>query len=158
MFNWYGFSFSLLLSGYYLPKKHKRFAIYIDGRIREDPVPFREFPSRLLRRQPQLDPVLPLFTEVLDRMWALYDPLAASAIFNDALAFMTGSCLEPELEKQPFIQGVDRFPWFMRDWTGASVAFSMFAFVKGKNYNILDVLQALPDMNFWTCVVNDLFS
>ncbi|GJJ13610.1 hypothetical protein Clacol_007866 [Clathrus columnatus] len=91
----------------------KTFAIYVDDKVAKDPVPFQEFGARLLRRQPQLDLILNVFTEVLDRMWDLYDPLAASTILNSTLAFVTGCCIEPELENLPRIQGVERFSWYI---------------------------------------------
>jgi len=134
------------------------FAIYTDDKVARDPIPFREFGSRLLRRQQQLDPVLNVFTEVLDRMWDLYDPLAASAILNNALAFVTGCCIEPELDNLPLIQGVERFSWYIRDLTGVAIAFALFSFTKRGNFNMLNVIQALPDMNYWISLTNDLLS
>lgn len=134
------------------------FAIYIDDRVTKDPLPFREFGSRLVRRQPQLDNVLTQFTEVLDRMWDMYDPLAASAIFNHTMQFVTGCCIEPELEKTPLKAGIERFPWYIRDLTGVSVAFSLFGFVKRENFDMMRIIQAIPDMNFWVALTNDLLS
>lgn len=136
----------------------QRFCIYADDQVTRDPIPFQEFGSRLLRRQQQLDPVLTNFTEVLERMWDLYDPLAASVMFNHTLGFITGCCIEPELETLPLKQGVDRFSWYIRDLTGIAIAFSLFPFTKKGKFNMLQVIQALPDMNFWVCATNDLLS
>lgn len=91
-------------------------------------------------------------------MWDFYDPLAASAILNHTLNFVTGCCIEPELEKIPLKPGIERFPWYIRDLTGVSIAFSLFAFIKRGNFDMMKVIQALPDMNFWVGVTNDLLS
>ncbi|GJJ15977.1 hypothetical protein Clacol_010256 [Clathrus columnatus] len=124
----------------------------------KDPTPFREFASRLLRGQQQLDPILTALTETLGRMWDSYDPLTASAIFNDTLSYVTGTCIEPELHRLPLVQGIDRFSWYIRDLTGASNAYGLFPFTKNGNFNMLNVVQALPSMNFWICLTNDLLS
>ncbi|GJJ15978.1 hypothetical protein Clacol_010257 [Clathrus columnatus] len=139
-------------------KKNVAFGVYIDDKVTKDPAPFKEFASRLIRNQQQLDPILTAFTEVLGRMWDSYDPLAASAIFDDALSFVTGTCIEPELHRLPLVQGINRFSWYIRDLTGASNAYGLFPFTKSGNFNMLNVVQALPDMNFWTCLTNDLLS
>ncbi|GJJ09056.1 hypothetical protein Clacol_003278 [Clathrus columnatus] len=142
LFTWYGY----------------RFGVYMDDRIIKDPIPFREFGARILRNQQQLDPVLAAYTEVLNHMWDLYDPMVASIIFNNTLNFVTGSCIEPEIQKVSIVQGVDRFGWYIRDLTGVGIAFALFPYTKTGNFDILSVIQAIPDMNFWLSTANDLLS
>lgn len=91
-------------------------------------------------------------------MWDLYDPLAASAIFNSTLNFITGSCIEPELKNIPLKNGIERFPWYIRDLTGLAVGYSLLGFVKSGGFDMIKIIQALPDMNFWVDICNDLLS
>lgn len=91
-------------------------------------------------------------------MLGTYDPLIANSMLGSLLAFVNGCCIEPELESLPQVQGGGRFSEYIRDLTGHSIAYTLFPFTKRGDFNLLDVIQALPDMNFWTNVTNDLLS
>ncbi|KAF8586475.1 terpenoid synthase [Ramaria rubella] len=134
------------------------FTLYADDMAPKDPKAFRSFEQRFLCGQPQLDPVLDALVEVLLRMWELYDPLCANYIVISTLEFITATSLEPELDTFPLVQGVRRFPWFIRNGTGVGTAFAFMIFTKSAKIDPVKYLQAIPDMNFWIALTNDVLS
>jgi Trichodiene synthase (TRI5) len=135
-----------------------RYHIYVDDMAPKDPTNFIGFEERFLSGQPQLDPVLDALVEVLMRMWDFYDPFCANSIIVSSFEFFSSTCLEPDLERLPVVQGTERFSWYLRERTGVAVAFSLMTFTKSSRINTMAFVQAVPDMTFWICVSNDLFS
>lgn len=135
----------------------ERFNIYIEERLSKDAQPFEEFGRRLLSSQPQLDPVLTVYAEVLHAMWKFYDPMIAALMFNSSLQFIAFSCLEPQIEKIQLIPEGDRFAWFIRDATGIP-GYGLLNFTKEENFTAMDIIQALPYFSFWFSAVNDILS
>ncbi|KAF8584202.1 terpenoid synthase [Ramaria rubella] len=134
------------------------FLIYADDMAPRDPSTFGVFEQRFLRGQPQLNPVLDALVEVLLRTWELYDPFCANYIVLSAIEFFTATCLEPELETLPLIQGAHRFPWFIRSGSGIATAFGCMMFTKSNKIDIMKYVRVIPDMNFWIAVTNDVLS
>ncbi|KAF8576474.1 terpenoid synthase, partial [Ramaria rubella] len=134
------------------------FLIYVDDMAPKDPSTFSVFEQRFLRGQPQLNPVLDALVEVLLCMWELYDPFCANYIVASTFEFLTATCLEPELETLPLIQGAQRFPWFIRNGTGVATAFACMIFTKSGRFDIMKYVRAIPDMNFWIALTNDVLS
>ena len=124
----------------------------------KDPNTFMVFQQRFLSGQPQLNPVLDALGETLTRLWDLYDPLCANSIIVSVFEFLTATCMEPKLERLPRIRSTQRFPWFIRERNGVGVAYALFMFAKSSRTDIMEFIQAIPDMNFWIDATNDLMS
>ena len=124
-----------------------------------DPVTLKQFVQRYLRGNPQLNPVLTAFGEVLMNMWDLYDELSTISIIANTFEFITSSCLEPELDKSPpIVEGIRRFPWFIRQKSGLGAGFALQLFTKSDSFMIMEILKAIADMDYWISLSNDLLS
>jgi hypothetical protein len=132
--------------------------IYIDDMSSRDVGPFAVFEQRLLRGLPQLNAVLDALADVLFRMCDQYETPTANSILTATFEFVNSTCIEPDIETLPLVRGCTRFPWFLRDRTGVAIAFALMLFPKSKRIGVTDYIQALPDMNFWISVTNDLLS
>jgi hypothetical protein len=132
--------------------------IYVDDMAYRDLTHSTMFEQRFLSGQPQLDPVLDALVEVLLGMWKQYEPLCANSIIVTAFEFFTFNYIEREVETMPLVRSAHRFPWFLRYRTGISPAYTFMLFTKARNVNILEYIQAVPDMNHWISVTNDLLS
>lgn len=134
------------------------YLIYVDDMAHKDPSSFSVFEQRFLRGQPQLNPVLDALIDVLLRMWDLYDPLCANSIIASTFEYFTSTCIEPDIERLPLIRGTQRFSWFVRERTGVATAFALMMFTKSTQIDMMEYIQAMPDMNFWICLTNDVLS
>ncbi|KIJ56159.1 hypothetical protein M422DRAFT_150404, partial [Sphaerobolus stellatus SS14] len=133
---------------------------YVEEEGTKDPYPIQSFQQRFLSGKPQMDPVLDVLAEVLHLFWDYYDPLCCNGLIASALIFMTGSCIEISLDTMtiPLVPNVTRFAWFMRDGTGIARSFATFGFTKSRGMQAMDFIQAVPDMEYWMNVGNDLIS
>ncbi|KAF8462081.1 isoprenoid synthase domain-containing protein [Gautieria morchelliformis] len=132
--------------------------IYVDDMAPKNPSSFIEFEHRFLSGRPQLDPVLDAFASVLLRMWDLYDPLCANSIIVAAFELISISCIEPEIEKLPLVQGAQEFSWFVRHRSGAGPAYALMSFTKSSQIDMMEYIQAVPFMDRWICLTNDILS
>ncbi|KAF8576486.1 terpenoid synthase, partial [Ramaria rubella] len=133
--------------------------IYVDDRAARGITPFSVFEQRFVCGQQQLDPVLNALTDVLRKMWEQYEPLCANLIIGSTGDFITSHCIEPRLETLASIRDMpERFPWFMRNRSGAGVAYAGMVFPRSVKVDIMKYIQAIPDMNFWIDVTNDILS
>ena len=135
-----------------------RYILYVDDMAPKDPGPFRVFQQRFLNGQPQLNPVLDALVGVMMRFWDLYDPLCANSIIAFTFEFVTSTSMQTDLEKLSLVRGTQRFPMFLRDRTGASIPYALLMFTKSTQIDLMEYFQALPDMNFWINIVNDILS
>lgn len=131
---------------------------YVDDMAAKEVDVFSSFQQRFLRSLPQLNDVLTAFADLLLCMCDQYDTITANSIISATFEFVNSSCIEPEIETLSLIQGVARFPLFLRDRTGVSTSFALMLFPLGKGIGVKDYIQALPDMIFWISVTNDLLS
>ncbi|KAF9465969.1 isoprenoid synthase domain-containing protein [Collybia nuda] len=134
------------------------YMFYVDDMASRDVDSFAPFQQRFLRRSPQLDPVLTAFADLLLRMCDQYDTITANSIISATFEFVNSTCIEPDLERMPLVQGVLRFPLFVRDRTGVSTSFALMLFPFSKKILVTGYIQALPDMIFWVSLSNDLLS
>jgi len=149
-----------------LPIEEKRIVVlflwyltYVEDQAINDPTPFGQFVQRFGRGLPQLDPILDAFADVLHQIWEQWDNLSANIIIGSALTFMTFSCIELSLDKLgPPVPGNSRFAWFLREGTGIAKSFGSFAFSKTNNLSVMDYAQAIPDIEYWLNLTNDLLS
>jgi Trichodiene synthase (TRI5) len=135
-----------------------RYLFYVDDMAPKDPSSFSGFQQRFLSGQPQLNPILDALAKVLLRMWDLYDPLCANTIIISAFEMVTMCCMEPEIEKLPLVRGVRRFPWYVRQRNGVGPAYGFMVFPKSTQINIMEYIHAIPDMDRWICLTNDILS
>ncbi|KIY53417.1 terpenoid synthase, partial [Fistulina hepatica ATCC 64428] len=135
------------------------YVIYIDDTAPKKPQAFEEFEYRILHNLPQLDPVLRAFEVILKRMWDIYDPPCARSIFSSVMQFTVFACIEPTMQQTgELVVGAQRLPWFIRQRSGLGVAYACFTFPKNLNLPFMEYVQAIPDMEYWIDVANDLFS
>jgi Trichodiene synthase (TRI5) len=123
-----------------------------------DPSSFIGFQQRFLSGQPQLNPVLDAFAVVLLRMWDLYDPPGANTIVTAVFEFVSICCIEPDIEKLPMVRGAKRFSSYVRHCTGVGSGFAVLTFPKSTQINIMEYLHAVPEMDLWVCLSNDVLS
>ncbi|ETW80864.1 putative terpene cyclase [Heterobasidion irregulare TC 32-1] len=134
------------------------YMIYIDDMVSKDPTPVVAFQERFLRRQPQLDPVLDAAAEVFMRIYQYYDAYAANCIITSALEFLTFFSVEAKIQEFPLVRKAHRFPWFLRERTGVAEGFAFLMFPKRLGVDIMEYIQAMPDMVIWIDLANDLLS
>ena len=132
--------------------------VYIDDMVSKDPTPVVAFQERFLRRQPQLDPVLDAAAEVFMRIYQYYDAYAANCIITSALEFLTFFSVEAKIQELPLVRKAYRFPWFLRERTGVAEGFAFLMFPKRLGVDIMEYIQAMPDMVIWIDLANDLLS
>ncbi|KIJ55725.1 hypothetical protein M422DRAFT_151602, partial [Sphaerobolus stellatus SS14] len=135
-----------------------RFIIYVDDQVSTQGHSIQSFQRRCLSGQCQTDPILDALMDVFHRLWDYYDTLSCNGIIRSALTFMTSSCIEKSLETVPLVPNVTRFPWYIREATGLATAYATFGFTKSQGFQAMDFIQALPDMEYWIDLVNDLLS
>lgn len=116
------------------------------------------FEQRFLRGLPQLDPILDALVCVLLDMCDQYDTHSANSIISATFEFINTTCLEPALKALKPIRGATLFPWFLRDRTGDSVAYALMIFPESRNLDFVARFQALPYMNIWISLTNDILS
>jgi Trichodiene synthase (TRI5) len=136
----------------------RRFIIYVDDKASKDVAAFGAFEQRFLRGEPQLEPVLIAFAEVIIKLCNQYDTLTANAILTATFEFVNSNCMEPVIASVPLSRDAGRFPWYLRDQTGIGKAYALMAFPKTKKIHITDYIQAVPDMNYWIAAINDFLS
>jgi hypothetical protein len=135
-----------------------RLAIYVDDMAAKDAALLGVFELRFLRGLPQLHPVLQAFSETIIPLCDQYDTLTANIILTATFDFVNSTCVEHVMASMPLVRDAKRFPWFLRDQTGIGKAFGLFGFSKSTQIHITDYIQALPDINYWICAVNDFLS
>ena len=116
------------------------------------------FEQRFLSGKPQLHPILNALAGMLLCMWDFYDPLCANTIIAWTFEYLTTACIEPDIERLPLVRGTQRFSWFVRRRTGMAIAFAVGIFTKSTQIDMMEYIQAVPDMDFWTCLTNDILS
>ena len=99
-----------------------------------------------------------MYAESIVSLCDQYDTLAANVILTSSFEFINSMRMEQAIESVPLIGNAGSFPWFLRDQTGGGKAYAFMVFPKSKNLAITDYMQAVPDMNYWISVTNDLLS
>ena len=130
----------------------------MDDKAPKDPIPFRAFQQRFLSGEPQLNPVLDALVDALMRTWDLFDPLCANSIIAFTFEFVTSTSMQADVEKLSLSRGAQRFSWFFRERSGVPTSYTLFMFAKSTQIDIMEYFQAIADMNFWMCLVNDILS
>ena len=124
----------------------------------KDITAFAVFEERFLRGLPQLDPVLDAYADVIISLYDHYDTLVANVILTATFDFVNSSCMERTVECLPLVREAGRFPWYLRDQTGIGKPFALFMFTKTSQIPLADFILAIPEMNYWICIINDLLS
>lgn len=89
-----------------------------------------------------------------------FDPLLANLIVSCTLDFVTSNLLDnrPEFQDMEVSKHGGSFPYFFRNMSGLTTAFSCFSFPKTGYPDIGLFLEALPDMALYNNIVNDVLS
>lgn len=99
------------------------------------------------------------FPSITGQYW---DPLLANLIVSCTLDFVTSNLLDhrPEFQDMAVSPHVGNlFPYFFRNMSGLTTAFSCFSFPKTGGYPDIGLfLEALPDMALYNNIVNDVLS
>ena len=135
-----------------------RYLLYVDELAPINAAPIIAFKGRLLRRQPQLDPVLNALPAIFARFYDLYEPFPADLMFSSFLEFISGTALEPQTKNLPLVRCADRFPLYLRELSGIGEAYAHMIFPKRLGVSIVEYIEAVPDMVIWIDLSNDLLS
>ncbi|KAF5384106.1 hypothetical protein D9615_003346 [Tricholomella constricta] len=134
------------------------FLIYIDDVSAKDIAPFIAFEQRFLEGIPQMDPVLDAMASLLKRMFHQYSAFHANSIINATFECINGTCIEPALVGIHLGRSSPRFPQFLRDRTGFSIAYALMVFPTSRPLDYVVCFQAMADMDVWISLTNDILS
>lgn len=134
------------------------YVTYIDDMVANDGTSVTAFQERFYRRQPQSDPVLDALSDIFLKFYDMNDPLSSNLIITCTLEFLTSSVIEPQTGAVQLVRDAWRFPWFMRERTGFGESWAHLVFPKRLGVNLMDYIEAVPDMTFWIDITNDILS
>ncbi|KAG5644086.1 hypothetical protein DXG03_009105 [Asterophora parasitica] len=141
------------------PALYTWFLIYIDDVSAHDITAFLAFEERFLQGLPQLDPVLDAMALLLKGLYQHYTPFHANSIINATFECINGTCIEPSLQGVQFDHSPPRFPQFLRDRTGFSIAYALMVYPTAtRALDYVTCFQAMADMDIWISLMNDILS
>jgi hypothetical protein len=104
----------------------------------------QEFNSRYAKNLPQKLKMLDDFAALLAEVHEIWPPIVANLIITSTLNLVTALLLERETAGMKISRDAISYPYFTRNMSGASDAYSLFAFPPG--LPIRCYVQAIPDM------------
>ncbi|KAF7368575.1 Longiborneol synthase [Mycena venus] len=113
----------------------------------------------LLGRQPE-DRAMARFQELLAKFYDIWDPVCANLMFSGALEFVNGNILERRENVCEMDVRALASPWpkYWRTKSGGAPGFSAGIFPKENHPDITKYIQALPDIDDYVGLVNDILS
>ncbi|THU86671.1 terpenoid synthase [Dendrothele bispora CBS 962.96] len=134
--------------------------IFIDDLSRRIPSAITEFQHRILLNKPQLDPALAQFPRILSQLYWHWDHICANSMVCAALEFISGTAMEDKDEIQRMVPHPAALNWprFLRMKTGIAPAYSYAVFPKSHHPDTSVFVQALPDMDDFINLGNDILS
>ncbi|KAJ7639232.1 hypothetical protein FB45DRAFT_905031 [Roridomyces roridus] len=122
--------------------------------------PLESFTRLMYARQPQQHHVLDGFANTLLRLYDHYEPYVADAMVMSACTFIDGSCLEVRSLTKRVSTKVDAklWPYYCRSLSGISGFYSYACFPKKDHPDVVDYVQAIPEMLIFTNFLNDVLS
>ncbi|KAF5345287.1 hypothetical protein D9758_008417 [Tetrapyrgos nigripes] len=130
--------------------------ILIDDLSKRMPSAITEFQQRILLNQPQVDPALDRFPQILNNLYLHWDPVCANMMVCSAYDFIVGTILE-DRRMVPH-QAAIHWPKFLRLKSGVANAYALATFPKDRHPDLSVYVQALPDMSDFINFVNDILS
>ncbi|GLB41045.1 hypothetical protein LshimejAT787_0902600 [Lyophyllum shimeji] len=122
--------------------------------------PLTAFQGRFHARKPQLHPVLDCYAHFMLRLYDHYEPFVADAMVMSSVTFMAGSCLEVRSLSKGIPQSKDAklWPYFVRNLSGISGFYAYACFPKKDHPDVVDYVQAIPEILVFTNFLNDVLS
>lgn len=128
----------------YFIAKNTVFFFYTEDLCERDPEAVGRFQERFSRGQKQPDPILDQWAELLKTAFDFWPSLCASAIVASMLDYMYGTYLEAVTPNLKVNEAATRYPWFVRQRTGAGIAYANFVFPKALNKEAASFVQVMP--------------
>ncbi|KAJ7107924.1 Trichodiene synthase [Mycena epipterygia] len=124
------------------------------------PTALQDFQRGLVQGQVPENPVLRHFSLHLRDMYLYWDPVVANCIVCAALEFVNGCVLESRAEIRAMAVSplAERWPSFLRAKTGVAAAYTLMIFPQSENVDIAQFMQAVPDINVFIELSNDVLS
>lgn len=122
--------------------------------------PLTAFQGRFHARKPQLHPVLDCYAHFMLRLYDHYEPYVADAMVMSSVTFIAGSCLEVRSLSKGVPQCMDAklWPYFVRNLSGISGFYAYACFPKKDHPDVVDYVQAIPEILVFTNFLNDVLS
>ncbi|KZV77247.1 terpenoid synthase [Peniophora sp. CONT] len=119
-----------------------------------------DFQRRFHSRLPQLHPVLDRYANYMLKLYAHYESYVASAMIMSSCAFMDASYLELRALTKPGPTKSDAklWPYYIRNLSGVPVFYSFACFPQKDHPDLVNYIQAIPDMLIFTNFLNDVLS
>ncbi|KAF8160349.1 hypothetical protein K438DRAFT_1985778 [Mycena galopus ATCC 62051] len=116
------------------------------------------FQSRFYARQPQIHPALDCYARFMLRLYDHYEPYVADAMILSSCTFINGSCLEVRAlnKRVPTKCDAKLWPYYVRSLSGISGFYSYACFPKKDHPDVVDYVQAIPEMLIFTNFLNDV--
>ncbi|KAJ7137162.1 hypothetical protein C8R44DRAFT_608381 [Mycena epipterygia] len=115
------------------------------------------FQARFHARQPQLHPVLDCYAGFMLRLYDHYEPYVADAMIMSSCTFINGSCLEVRALTKRVAAKSDAklWPYYVWSLSGISGFYSFACFPKKDHPDVVDYVQAIPEILIFTNFLND---
>ncbi|KAF8066773.1 isoprenoid synthase domain-containing protein [Lyophyllum atratum] len=122
--------------------------------------PLTAFQGRFHARKPQLHPVLDCYAHFMLRLYDHYEPYVADAMVMSSVTFIAGSCLEVRSLSKGIPQSTDAklWPYYVRNLSGISGFYAYACFPKKDHPDVVDYVQAIPEILVFTNFLNDVLS
>jgi hypothetical protein len=135
-----------------------RFFFYIDDRGCE--IPVESYQQRLVLGLPSEDPALAHYSETLGTLYNHWDPVCANLMVCSVFDFVNGNILEnmPEVNAMTVRRSATNWPTYFRSKTGMAGGFALGIFPKHAHPELTAYIQAIPDIETYQCLANDLLS
>ncbi|KAG5729149.1 Trichodiene synthase [Termitomyces sp. T112] len=122
--------------------------------------PLVQFQGRFHARKPQLHPVLDCYATFMLRLYEHYEPYVADQMIMSSVTFMLGSCIEVRSLSKNMKQSTDAvlWPYYVRNLSGISGFYAYACFPKKDHPDVIDYIQAIPEILVFTNFLNDVLS
>ncbi|KAJ6554995.1 isoprenoid synthase domain-containing protein [Mycena vulgaris] len=119
-----------------------------------------QFQQTIMSGTKQLSGPLASFPSVLAALYTHWDPICANFMVTAAMEFMSGTALEVRAEVVAMTIRPSAISWprYLREKSGMAPGFSCAAFPRVVHPSITTYIQALPDIDEYLCLVNDILS
>ncbi|KAJ6449859.1 hypothetical protein C8R45DRAFT_849405 [Mycena sanguinolenta] len=116
--------------------------------------------ARFYAGQLHLHPVLDWYAAFMLRLYDHYEPYVADAMIMSSCTFINGSCLEVRaLSKRVATKSEAKlWPYYVRSLSGISGFYSFACFPKKDHPDVVDYVQAIPEILIFTNFPNDVLS
>lgn len=137
-----------------------RFSMIIDDRVTSMRVPLEHFHERLVKAEPQLDPLLDHLAIILRDTHRYWDPVCSSAIICSFLEFVASTLFQEreEVQQKGDVVESESWPLYNREMDGEPDAFAYMIFARDACPDVSVYLQAIPDMCTFINYNNDVLS